>query len=82
MLAGNVAAFVCQNTGEQMERKFIHKPGGHIDTRVDAAKSGRIGPLVSHIIKLRGINAKLLTDRGQEAVYLRHLVFAEADRGR
>jgi len=82
MFAGNVAAFVRQNTGEQIERKFIHKPRCHIDTRVNAAKCCCIGPLVSHIIKLRGINAKLLTDRGQETVYLRHLVFAETDRGR
>ena len=82
MLAGNVATFVCQNTGEQIEWKFIHKPGCYIDARVNAAKCCCIGPLVSHIIKLRGINAKLLTDRGQETVYLRHLVFAETDRGR
>ena len=82
MFAGNVAAFVRQNTGEQIERKFIHKPGCHINARVNAAKCCCIGPLVSHIIKLRGINAKLLTDRGQETVYLRHLVFTETDRVR
>ena len=82
MLAGNVAAFVRQNAGQQIERKCIHKPGDHIDARICAAKGCRVWVLVFHIVKLRRINAKLLADRGQEAVYLRHLFFAETDRSR
>ncbi len=80
MPACDMPAFMCQYAGDLIQWQMLNQAGCHINTGTHCSYRCRIHFLVPDVVQLRHFDSQLFTDRRQEMIDLRHLVFTKTNR--
>ena len=79
MLTGDMSAFVCKYSGDQISRYFFNQLRGDKDVRTCATACCCIHLFGFYIVQFGYNNPQLLTYRGKQIIYFGELVFAQSD---